>query len=220
MIFKIKRFARADYEGLSKTQKKLLKRKRGDIAKELLKKRSENNKKLLAEGKEALWNNASVEHHKFVDDGILRKNWVSSDKNGNVVTRNIFGKKKVHTDPEIMERISQGNFVWEKSNRADSHKKAIDEARKAAKNAKEKIIKEKGSKAATEAIKEKGSEVVAAATPTVTPTVKSVSKYKNPGKYGKYGKYGLIAAGTLAAAGTGYGLYRRSNKEERALKED
>ena len=188
MIFKIKRFARADYEGLSKAQKELLEKERRDIAKELLKKRSENNKKLLKEGKEALWNNASVEHHKFVDDSILRKNWVSSDKNGNVVTRNIFGKKKVHTDPKIMERISQGDFVWEKSNRADSHKKAIDEARRAAKNAKEKIIKEK-----------------------------SGEGYK---KLRKYGKYGLIAAGTLAAAGTGYGLYRRSNKEERALKED
>ena len=185
MIYKIKRFARADYAGLTEQQALALRNERANIARELLERRRQNNSIFLEGGKEALMNRQSREHGRFVNDGWLRDNRVSKNANGEIVTRNYFGRKKVHSNNDIISHMNknQSGFIFERGARADAHANDIANARFNARQARENILKKNSS----------GSIIN-----NTTSKLKSMN----------WGRTGRIAAGTAAAGLAGFGAYQ------------
>ena len=109
IVYKIKRFARADYEGLNEAQKAALREERNKLAQELAKKRNANNKALLESGKDKLINRQSAEHQRFVNEGLLRDHRVSKDAMGQITTSNVFGRKKIHSNANIQNMMNRSN---------------------------------------------------------------------------------------------------------------
>lgn len=185
MKYRIKRFARADYEGLTEQQALELRNKRANIARELLDRRRQNNSILLESGKEALMNRQSREHGRFVNDGWLRDNRVSKNANGEIVTRNYFGRKKVHTNNDIVSHMNknQSGFIFERGARADAHANDIANARFNARQARENILKNGSSGSIFNSPKSKTANF-------------------------NWGRAGRVVAGTAGAGLAGYGIYQ------------
>lgn len=185
MKYRIKRFARADYEGLTEQQTLELRNKRANIARDLLEKRKQNNSIFLNTGKEVLMNPQSREHEYFVNQGLLRDNRVTNNANGEIVTRNYFGRKKVHTDNDIINHMNknQNGFIFERGTRADSHANDIANARFNARQARENILKNGSSGSIFNSPKSKTANF-------------------------NWGRAGRVVAGTAGAGLAGYGIYQ------------
>ena len=209
MIYKIKRFARADYAGLSESQQAALRKERGEIAKQLLKKRAENNKALLEAGKETLMNQQSREHGRFVNEGLLRDNRVTKDAMGQIETRNYFGRKKTHTNADIQNLMNrnQDGFIFERGQRRDSHANSISDARAKAKAARERILGNKSQKR-----KSNGGGGGFSSSRIINNSSPISSNLKRKPIIGRTAG---IAGGLALAGGLGYGAYRVLNKEEK-----
>ena len=207
MIYKIKRFARADYAGLSESQQAALRKERGEIAKQLLKKRAENNKALLEAGKETLMNQQSREHGRFVNEGLLRDNRVTKDAMGQIETRNYFGRKKTHTNADIQNLMNknQDGFIFERGQRRDSHTNSISDARAKAKAARERILGNKSQKSKSNGGGGSSSNRVIN---NSSPISSNIKKKPIIGR-----RTAGIAGGLALASGLGYGAYKILNKE-------
>lgn len=221
VVYKIKRFARADYAGLSESQKVALKMERDEIAKNLLKKRKANNRELLEAGKEILMNPQSREHGKFVNGGLLRDNRVTKDAMGQIETRNYFGRKKIHEDRDITRYMNrnQDGFIWERGTRRDSHASDISNARSQAKAARERILANKPQQSTTPP-PVSPTKPAPPVLPTIVDPIRSTSNVvgsKTPLKnsvnnrrMARIGKYaGAVALGT----GLGMGAYHMLKKD-------
>ena len=217
-IFKIKRFARADYAGLSESQKVALKMERDEIARELAKQRRKSNKTLLESGKERLMDQRSYEHQRFVNDGLLRDNRVTKDALGQIETRNYFGKKKSHSDEEIRRLMNKDRgFIGAKVAQAEAHEANIAHARTRAKAAREGILNKPSLPAnsvGSQGILPQHKSTSYSPTSTFTGgySIKpSLKRSANSRRLSKAGKYAGVA--TLGI-GLGYGAHRILNKKE------
>ena len=195
IVYKIKRFARADYEGLNEAQKAALREERNKLAQELARKRSANNKALLESGKERLINRQSAEHQRFVNEGLLRDHRVSKDAMGQITTSNIFGRKKTHSNANIQDMMNKSNgFIWEKGARRDAHSESIKNARNKAAEARNRILNGKD-------INESVSRGFIKKTPIQN-------------RRFRMGRAARVAGGVAAAGALGYGAYRALKNDE------
>lgn len=212
IVYKIKRFARADYEGLNEAQKAALREERNKLAQELAKKRSANNKALLESGKERLINRQSAEHQRFVDGGLLRDHRVSKDAMGQITTSNVFGRKKTHSNANIQDMMNKSNgFIWEKGDRRDAHSESIKNARSKAAEARNRILNGNNSVS------------TGSSKPSSTSSASNLSKSGGSKKSSirnrrfKMGRAARIAggmAGVAAAGALGYGAYKALKGDE------
>lgn len=195
IVYKIKRFARADYEGLNEAQKAALREERNKLAQELARKRSANNKALLESGKERLINRQSAEHQRFVNEGLLRDHRVSKDAMGQITTSNIFGRKKTHSNANIQDMMNKSNgFIWEKGARRDAHSESIKNARNKAAEIRNRILKGKD----------------------INESVSGGFTKKTPIQNRRFrmGRAARAAGGVAAAGALGYGAYRALKNNE------
>jgi hypothetical protein len=211
IVYKIKRFARADYEGLNEAQKAALREERNKLAQELAKKRNANNKALLESGKERLINRQSAEHQRFVNEGLLRDHRVSKDAMGQITTSNVFGRKKTHSNANIQDMMNKSNgFIWEKGDRRDAHSESIKNARSKAAEARNRILN--------------GNNSVSTRPSKSTAYTSSASNSSKSGGFTKkssiqnrrfkMGRAARIAGGVAAAGALGYGAYKALKDDE------
>ena len=214
IVYKIKRFARADYEGLNEAQKSALREERNKLAQELAKKRSANNKALLESGKERLINRQSAEHQRFVDGGLLRDHRVSKDAMGQITTSNVFGRKKTHSNANIQDMMNKSNgFIWEKGDRRDAHSESIKNARNKAAEARNQILNRKDINESVSTGSSKPSSTSSASNLSKSGRSKKSSIQNRRFKMGRAAKIAGGVAGLAAAGALGYGAYRALNDE-------
>ena len=215
IVYKIKRFARADYEGLSEAQKVALRKERDKLAQKLAKKRSANNKALLESGKDRLINRQSAEHQRFVNEGLLRDHRVSKDSMGQITTSNIFGRKKTHSNENIQNMMNKSNgFIWEKGSRKDAHSESIKDAKNKAAEARNRILngKEINKPVSTESSKPASSTSSASNSSKSGGFTKKTRPASN--RTFKMGRAAKIAGGVAAAGALGYGAYKTLKKDK------
>jgi len=211
IVYKIKRFARADYEGLNEAQKAALREERNKLAQELAKKRNANNKALLESGKDKLINRQSAEHQRFVNEGLLRDHRVSKDAMGQITTSNVFGRKKTHSNANIQNMMNKSNgFIWEKGARRDAHSESINNARSRAAEARNRILNGNNSGPT-------GSPKPASPISPASNSFKSgglINKTPIQNRRFRMGRAAKVAGGVAAAGALGYGAYRALKSDE------
>ena len=214
IVYKIKRFARADYEGLNEAQKVALREERNKLAQELAKKRSANNKALLESGKERLMNRQSAEHQRFVNEGLLRDHRVSKDAMGQITTSNVFGRKKTHSNANIQNMMNKSNgFIWEKGDRKDAHSESINNARNKAAEARNRILNGNNS-VSTKSSKSASSTSYASNSFKSGGLIKKTPIQNRRFRMGRAARVAGGVAGVAAAGALGYGAYRALKNDE------